>query len=348
MPGLKTSEKVVTLAASLIRTTPDCGLQLAWSPDGDKLAVASATGPFQVIDPQTGQVFAQWSEHEKGNLGLAWSHDGTRIATAGQDGRVRLFDGGNLSQKAEFSAGADWVGHLAFSGDSKFLAVGAGKEVQIFDQEGNPLQKFEPCPSTVSGLAWRSDSKGVWASFYGGVNLFNLEKGAPARRLKWKGSLVSMKLSPDAKHIACGCQDGAVHVWIVASSKDMEMSGYPLKVKELAWSPDSRYLATGGGPEPIIWDFSGKGPQGSKPIVLEGQPGPLTDLEFHPWLNVLAAGDRTGVMTFWKIQGKQAIPLAVAARDSSVERLSWNPKGQLLASLHVSGELCVWSPPGWE
>ena len=44
------------------------------------------------------------------------------------------------------------------------------------------------------------------------------------------------------------------------------MSGYSTKVRELSWHANSRFLATGGGPAVVVWDFSGKGPAGSKPV----------------------------------------------------------------------------------
>lgn len=346
MPGLKTNPKVEALLPTMVQSLGDYGLDLVWSPQGDRFVGAPATGFFRAVEAGSGQFLANLPGHEGGNLGLAWSPDGTRLATSGQDGSVRLYDGATFAPVAQAKVGTSWVEHLAFSPDSRSLAVAAGKSVKLLNMNGTLQEEFEPSPYTVSGLSWRTDSKGVWASAYGGVSLFNSGKPKPAKYLKWKGSLVSLRLSPDARHLAAGCQDGAVHVWITATGKDMEMSGYPIKVKELSWSSDSRYLATGGGNEPILWDFSGKGPQGSKPIVLEPHAQPLADAAFHPSENIVAVGDQSGIVTVWSIQGKKAVPLAAAARLSAVSRLAWAPTGRMLASVHASGELCVWYPLG--
>jgi hypothetical protein len=56
------------------------------------------------------------------------------------------------------------------------------------------------------------------------------------------------------------------------------MSGYPTKIRELSWHANSRSLATAGGPSVVVWDFSGKGPAGSKPISLDHHKKFLTQL----------------------------------------------------------------------
>ena len=65
---------------------------------------------------------------------------------------------------------------------------------------------------------------------------------------------------PTGRFIATGNQDSTVHLWITETGKDLHMSGYSTKVRELSWHANSRFLATGGGPAVVVWDFSGKGP----------------------------------------------------------------------------------------
>ncbi|HMP41901.1 MAG TPA: WD40 repeat domain-containing protein, partial [Roseiflexaceae bacterium] len=67
------------------------------------------------------------------------------------------------------------------------------------------------------------------------------------RKFEWKGSVLVLAVSLDGKYIAAGAQNASVHFWICRDGTDLEMSGYPRKVRELAWDSSSSYLATGGG-----------------------------------------------------------------------------------------------------
>lgn len=66
---------------------------LAFSPDGSRLAVASATGgEVRVYDTQSTARVATLAGHEGAVFALAWHPSGQRLATAGHDGAVRLFN----------------------------------------------------------------------------------------------------------------------------------------------------------------------------------------------------------------------------------------------------------------
>jgi WD40 repeat protein len=120
------------------------------------------------------------------------------------------------------------------------------------------------------------------------------------------------------------------------------MSGYPTKVRELAWDSKSRFLATGGGQEIIIWDFSGKGPSGSKPIVLSAHESFLSFLSYQPNGTLLASADQNGRLCAWNPPTNKQ-PLALNDLRSTIGKLAWQPKGNLLASGCSTGEIEIWS-----
>jgi WD40 repeat protein len=76
--------------------------------------------------------------------------------------------------------------------------------------------------------------------------LFGVSQEAPQRRFEWKGSILRLAWSPNGRFVATGDQDSTVHFWFEEDRRDLQMSGYPTKVREL-WNAASRYLATGGG-----------------------------------------------------------------------------------------------------
>ena len=106
----------------------------------------------------------------------------------------------------------------------------------------------------------------------------------------------TLEWSPSGKYIATGDQDSTVHFWIANTGQDLQMWGYETKVLELAWSFNSRYLATGGGTQVVVWDCSGKGPENTRPMMLEGHQQLIKHLRFQRQGMLLASGGNDGML----------------------------------------------------
>ena len=161
------------------------------------------------------------------------------------------------------------------------------------------------------------------------------------RHLEWKGSLISLAWSPDAKVIACGSQDCSVHFWRLASGQDSQMTGYPYKPKALAWDRESSLLATSGGPAVTVWDFRGKGPEGTRPVRLEAHHGVCTQLAFSPRKGILASGSQDTSVLLWEPRRCEK-PIRFAFLEDEVTGLCWHPEHHTLIGTDASGVVCGW------
>jgi WD40 repeat protein len=135
-----------------------------------------------------------------------------------------------------------------------------------------------------------------------------------------------------------------VHFWIASSGKDLQMWGYPTKVRELAWDATSRYLATGGGPAITVWDCSGDGPEGTKPIQLTGSDAAVTALAYQGRAELLAAAMEDGLIALWA-PARLRRPLTRLALGSAVTKLAWSPDDRLLAVASEDGSVGVYGVP---
>jgi len=317
--------------------------EISFSPKGERFVTASADGKVTVFDTETGRQIYSHASHALGSLVAAWSFDGTFLATGGQDGQVRVLHGETFQLLAELDHGADWVEHLAWSPAERKLLTGAGKTARLWKMDDLTVEEFPNHDSTVTGIQWVPGRKDSFATAcYGGVRFWQIGNTEPKRHLKWKGSLLNLYFSPGGKVVACGCQDGAVHFWTLPNGVDLEMSGYPTKVRELAWDYQGRFLATGGSGQPTIWDFSGKGPEGSKPIMLSGHESLVSCLSFQPKGTLLASGGFDGLIFLWN-PPKQKAPAGYASLNSPISKLRWSPDGRSLASGLASGEIHLWT-----
>ena len=319
----------------------DHPMGLAWSPDGKILAIAGVSGPIMLFNGADGAVQHKLPGHTLDTMAISWRHDSRLLASVGQDGKVRLWDAETGTQTSEMAGGESWVERVSFSPVGDWLATAAGRKLRLWNSSGNLIREYPDANSTITDIKWRHDGVQFAISAYNGVVLYDPEEAEPLRRFEWQGSTLTLEWSPDGKYIATGDQDSTVHFWITASGKDLQMWGYETKVLELAWSFTSRFLATGGGTQVVVWDCSGVGPENTRPIMLEGHQQLIKHLKFQRQGMLLASGGNDGLLAIWKIKKNKPALLADAVFKAPIAGLAWSPDDRCIAVADESGALSV-------
>jgi WD40 repeat protein len=337
----KSSKAGIILAQRWQAEIGDHVIALAWSPDGADLAAAGVGGPITLCDGTTGRIRHVLPGHGFGTTALSWSPQGALLASSGQDGKVKLWNVRDASLQHTLDGGSAWVERVAWSPDGALLASAAGRKVRLWNAAGQLVREYGNHPSTVADVQWKPGTQELASASYGQIALFHPDHAEPVRSLKWKGSQLVLAWSPDGKHLATGDQDSTVHFWIMRTGEDLMMSGYPMKVRELAWDHTSRFLATGGGAVPCVWDVSGKGPAGTKPVQLEGHKANVSGLAFQHSGPLLASGGADGQVILWHLS-KHKRPLAQLQADSGISQMAWSPDDQRLGVGTESGAVRVY------
>ncbi|MCU0624935.1 MAG: hypothetical protein MUF21_00370 [Gemmatimonadaceae bacterium] len=331
----------------------------AWSPDGRSLAVLGAAGRLWLLDARTGDERTHVDAHG-GGVTLAWSATRGVLATGGEDGLVRLWSTtlaplatldpaavvpppahddarrADAAGHAPRSRARPWIEALTWSRDGRRLAVAAGRHVVVWDEHDAPLFVSPAQPSTIAALCWHPKLAQVTAAGYNGARSYVIEGTASAGRTEWKGSFLSVAWSPDGRNLAAGMQEGAVHIW-QPGRPDLQMSGYPSKVRAIAWDVDGKRLATGGGDVVSVWKFVGDGPAGTRPQLLEGHALGVSALAFRHSGLVLASGGEEGITCLFDLTRATTEPIASALGIGEVSTVAWDPAGAHVASTHASG-----------
>ena len=286
--------------------------------------------------------WARQEAHEGGVLAMAIHPGGTAFATAGQDGRVLVWDIAEGQTQQAIEVGTAWVDNLAWSPDGQWLAASCARQVRAYAADGGEAWRSDDHPSTVSAIAW-SGAGELATACYGRVAFFDASTGELRQKLQWKGSLVSMALSPDGDVVACGSQDNSVHFWRRSTEQDSMMSGYAGKPSALAFDDAGTLLATGGGDSVTVWSFERGGPEGTRPGTLELHVQPVTTLAFARRTSRLASGGRDGAVVVWSLRSNgEGDPIGVAVLAGVVADLYWRPDGRALAALDAGGDVTVW------
>lgn len=330
-------------------TLDDYAIDLAWSPDGSLLAAASAAGGITLYDAATGTVKHALPGHENGANALAWMPTSSQLllATGGQDGCVRFWDASTGQQTAEVKLGNAWVEHLAWqpAGDAAtaprsdragvsaapalLLFAAAGRKLVALKSDGSVAHTFPDAPKTISALAWRPDGSACAAACFGHVVVWDATAFTAQKESPYGNAIYALTWSPDGRWLVAGCHDNSVHLWVPTEDLELHMSGYETRLKELSFSQDSKWLATGGGKDVCVWDCAGAGPEGREPLQLP-QTGRTTAVAFQNQHGLLATGDADGVFTLWAPTRKNPM-VAEVKMPSAATKFAWTADDSLLA-----------------
>jgi WD40 repeat protein len=326
----------------------DYAIDAGWALGGEILVVGDASGSVFGFHGTSGTTqWVQRAVHEGGVLAVAIHPDGATFATAGQDGRVRIWNAADGQVSHTLDLGSGWVEKLAWSPDGSQVAASLSRTVHVYTGDGAEVWRSPEHPSTVSAVAW-SGSQELATACYGRVAFFAVSTGELRQALEWKGSLVSMVLSPDGDTVACGSQDNSVHFWRRSTGQDSTMSGYPGKPSALDFDADGTLLATGGGTVVTVWSFEGDGPEGTRPGLHEAHVKPITALSFEHRSGRLASAARDGAVIVWRLGSDgDGGPVGAAAVGRVVGGLAWRSDGRSLAAFDANGGVTTWrvKPP---
>jgi WD40 repeat protein len=253
---------------------------------------------------------------------LATDSDNERVLTAGDDGKAVATNAAGETRTVVTDPKRRWIDRIA-AGPDGAVAWSIGKTVCV--QTAKREERTLELGSSVGGLAFAPRGFRLAASCYNGATLwFPNAPNATPERLEWKGSHLETSFSPDGKFLVTSMQEPALHGWRIADRKDMRMSGYPARVRSMAWSADGKWLATSGADQAILWPFQGKdGPMGKQPRMLAPHEHKVAVVACHPRQEVVAVGYEDGMILLVRIEDGAEI-LARKPGDGPVTALAWD------------------------
>lgn len=268
-----------------------------------------------------------------GALLLTGGDDGLVVATAPDGTMTTLHD-----------AGGKWIDGVTGRADNA-IAWSVGKRVFARDPKG--AVRETSAATTVRGLAFAPKGYRLAVAHYNGASLWFPNTDSPLDTFEWKGSHLAVTFSPDARFLVTSMQENALHGWRIADRANMRMSGYPAKVRSLAWSSDGAWLATSGADSCVCWPFQDRsGPMNRAPREVAVRKAKVSKVAFHPKAELLAIGYEDG----WVLLCRVADNTEILARRPDADRdaitaLAWSADGNRLLYGTAGGEAGLLSLP---
>ena len=320
----------------------DYAIACEWGLKGNILLTGDIKGNMYGFESKSGEILWEKNNTHNNLLAMKIHPDGKTFVSAGQDGFISINNAENGEIIETIEIGQQWVEHVAWSPDGRWLGVTNSREVIVLSSSGKKQWRSSEHASTVSAISW-SNINELAVACYGKVIIYDILTGNTQQKLEWKGSLISMVLSPDGDIIACGSQDNTVHFWRRSTGHDSMMRGYPGKPTNLTFDSSGTLLATGGSEAVTVWSFKNSGPEGTAPGELELHEKAISCLSFAPNGKRLASGSKDGSIAVWFLNDDgNGDVMGSAIMNARVSNIAWRPDGRALAASNAIGEVTTW------
>jgi WD40 repeat protein/serine/threonine protein kinase len=288
---------------------------VAYSPDGQRLALARSDSTVRVYDAASGQELLILKGHSGKVWGLAFSPDGWRLASWGTDMEVRVWDLAS-GQDLFTLKGHPPVAWVAFSPRGRRLAsAGGDTAVRIWDAaSGQELATLKGHTGPVASVCFSPDGSRLASA-----------GGAPGK-------------------------PGEVKVWDGKGGQGLlSLLGHTGHVWAVCFSPDGSLLASAGGAfdnktgEVKVWDSI----SGQEQLTLKAHTGPVASVCFSPDGTRLASASADQTVKVWdSMSGQELLTLkghtTLKGKTIGGSSLAYSPDGRRLASAGYDSTVRVW------
>jgi RNA polymerase sigma factor (sigma-70 family) len=338
--------------------------QLAYSPDGRRLAVVDEDNVVHVLDARTGRPLFAPPGHTLPVETLVFSPDGKELVSADETGRVYRWDPTSGRSMGEHAAGAGPARWLAYAADGTLLtADAAGAEKQA------SLRVWEVATGQVrsrvalkTGESWQVAPDGSRALVYtpgppdpaqgsapgmlAAAQVWDLGKARPVVKLNEPIPNHRGVFSPNCKLLATIM--GQVQVWDLTTGRNLpHLTVFPapppggtFACTPVAFSADGQLLAISHHTGLIQLLDVATGKERSR-LVASDEKNPLWTLAFSRDSRLLATAAADRSVRLWDVASGMELR-RFTGHEGVVQSLAFAPDGKTLASGSADTTILIW------
>lgn len=273
---------------------------IAWSPDGEHIAVALGSYisedhdyAIRILDANTGEIIDTLDFHSGGVASVDWSPDSTRLVSSGEGDAAGLVWDISTGQRITLSQPYSMAGRFA----------------DIWNPDGNRIANTSGGSSSLN--IWNPNNGQTLSSFH------DVDSGIPH----------SVDWSPDASQLVTGNENGTITIWDVSTGEALlTLQGHMGIVTSVSWSPDGSQIASGGWDDTIrIWNIE----TGTVLYEFTGHSDNIAKVVWSPDGSQIASASRDGTIRVWNVCTGEGTTVYHAS--SPMYAVEWSPDSNQIA-----------------
>ncbi len=306
---------------------------VAFSPDGQVLAAAIASGEMRLWRVADGEQLLTCRGHTEWPWAIAYSPDGKCLASGSQDQTIRLWDPTTGECRQILTGHSNWIKSIAFSRDGRWLVSGGNDNtIRVWEvATGQCRQTLEAHDESVWSVAFHPG--GQWVASGGGdsrINIWDWQTGTCVKTLAGHTKAVkTVVFSPGGGTLASGGFDHGVRLWDVETGDcRLILQGHTELVWSVVFSPDGKLLASNSDDQTTrLWH----GQTGQPLRTVKERTSRVWSIAFSPDGQTLASSSGDQTVRLWDGTTSQTLK-TLWGYSNVLWSVAFSPDGQTLAS----------------
>jgi WD40 repeat protein len=275
---------------------------------------------------------------------VAFSPDGKSVLTGSYDYSARLWDtSGKLL--TEFKGHSSIITAAIFSPDGKSVLTGSWDyTIRLHKLDGTLIHEFKDSKGSITCLAISPDGKSILSGSDDSTALLWDINGKIIQEFKLHGTISAVAFSPDGTYMLIGSWNDTPKLFDSNGKLIHEFISHAKFCSSLAFSPDSKWVLTGGGSNENfvaqLWTLEGK-------FVREfaGHNFQVISVAFAPDGKSILTGARDNTAKWWNLNGQ--LIQEFKGFMGSVNSVAFSPDGKLILAGISDNTARLWkaAPP---